>query len=200
MDPRTLLNFLSLAEKMKCNTRHSWTSSGRHESVAEHTYRLMVFAWLVKDEFPDYDMDRVMELCLFHDLGEAMTGDIPAFVKNAQDELTEEKALETIVEMLPKEQSGELEDIFLEVIEKKTKESKLVQALDKLEAVIQHNEAPIDTWLPLEYDLQFTYGQEQVKGIPYMERLRDMVNQDSRDKINSEKNSLSNKKSLEKDM
>ena len=79
MDSRTLLDFLSLAEKLKCNTRHSWTSTGRRESVAEHTFRLLVFAWLVKEEFLECDMDRVMELCLFHDIGEAVTGDIPAF-------------------------------------------------------------------------------------------------------------------------
>ena len=100
MEERKLLEFLSLAEKLKCNTRHSWTSSGRRESVAEHTYRLMVFAWLVKDEFPDYDMNRVMELCLFHDLGEAVTGDIPAFVKTEADEKTEEESLMEITGML----------------------------------------------------------------------------------------------------
>ena len=66
MDGRTLLDFLALAEKMKCHTRHSWTSSGRKESVAEHTYRMMVFAWLVKDEFPEYDMDRVMTVSYTH--------------------------------------------------------------------------------------------------------------------------------------
>ena len=37
MDARTLLDFLKLAERLKCNTRHSYTSSGRHESVAEHS-------------------------------------------------------------------------------------------------------------------------------------------------------------------
>ena len=57
MDEKTLLSFLHLAEKLKCNTRHSFTSSGRHESVAEHTYRLLVFAWLVRDEFPELEYD-----------------------------------------------------------------------------------------------------------------------------------------------
>ena len=86
MEEETLLQFLDLAEKLKCHTRHSWTSSGRQESVAEHVYRLLVFAWLVREEFPDYDMNRVMELALFHDMGEALTGDIPAFEKDKEDE------------------------------------------------------------------------------------------------------------------
>ena len=82
MDTRTLLDFMNLAEKLKCRLRHSWTSDGRQESVAEHTFRLCMFAWLVRDEIEGVDMDRVMQLCLFHDIGEAVTGDIPAFEKN----------------------------------------------------------------------------------------------------------------------
>ncbi len=45
--------------------------------------------------------------------------------------------------------------------ERKTTEAKLYKALDKMEVVIQHNEADISTWLPLEYDLQLTYGEKE---------------------------------------
>lgn len=85
MRPETLLDFMGVAEHLKCNMRHSRMTDHRRESVAEHTYRLCVFAWLVKEEFPDCDMDKVMKMCLFHDLGEALTGDIPAFVKTDDD-------------------------------------------------------------------------------------------------------------------
>ena len=115
MDHDTLLGFLGLAEKLKCRTRHSWTSSGRHESVAEHVYRLMVFAWLVRDEFPDVDMNRVMELALFHDMGEAITGDIPAFEKTGEDERAEEQALEQIADLLPGPRGEKLREIFREI-------------------------------------------------------------------------------------
>lgn len=186
MDSRTLLDFLSLAEKLKCNTRHSWTSTGRRESVAEHTFRLLVFAWLVKEEFLECDMDRVMELCLFHDIGEAVTGDIPAFEKTDSDEQREAMMLDVIADKLPEPCKKELKSIFKEIIEKQTDESKLLQALDKLETVIQHNEAPIETWLPLEYDLQLTYGQQQVEDIPYMCALKKVIDQDTRDKIERE--------------
>lgn len=179
MEEETLLQFLDLAEKLKCHTRHSWTSSGRQESVAEHVYRLLVFAWLVREEFPDYDMNRVMELALFHDMGEALTGDIPAFEKDKEDEKKEEQAQEKIARMLPEPYRERLADIFREVEKKETKESRLLAALDKLEALIQHNEADLSTWLPLEYDLQLTYGQEQTKSIPYMKKLRKRVYEDS---------------------
>ena len=183
MEEETLLQFLDLAEKLKCHTRHSWTSSGRQESVAEHVYRLLVFAWLVREEFPDYDMNRVMELALFHDMGEALTGDIPAFEKDKEDEKKEEQAQEKIAGMLPEPYRERLADIFREVEKKETKESRLLAALDKLEALIQHNEADLSTWLPLEYDLQLTYGQEQTKSIPYMKKLRKRVYEDSAKKM-----------------
>lgn len=183
MEEETLLQFLNLAEKLKCHTRHSWTSSGRQESVAEHVYRLLVFAWLVREEFPDYDMNRVMELALFHDMGEALTGDIPAFEKGREDEKIEEEAQQRIADMLPEPYRARLSSIFKEVEEKETKESRLLQAMDKLEALIQHNEADLSTWLPLEYELQLTYGQEQTKDIPYMKKLRQRVYEDSVEKM-----------------
>ena len=183
MDEEKVLQFLSLAEKLKCQTRHSWTTNGRQESVAEHVYRLMVFVWLLKDEFPDCDMNRVMELALFHDMGEARTGDIPAFEKGREDEKIEEEAQQRIADMLPEPYRARLSSIFKEVEEKETKESRLLQAMDKLEALIQHNEADLSTWLPLEYELQLTYGQEQTKDIPYMKKLRQRVYEDSVEKM-----------------
>ena len=60
------------------------------------------------------------------------------------------------------------------------------QALDKLEALISHNESDISTWLPLEYDLQFTYGQENMKFSNYMTELRAQVDDWSREKIEKE--------------
>ena len=79
MEPRELINFMAIAERLKCNTRHSWTSTYRHESVAEHSWRLTLLAYFVQDEFPEADMNKVIQMCILHDLGEAITGDIPAF-------------------------------------------------------------------------------------------------------------------------
>ena len=56
-----------------------------------------------------------------------------------------------------------------------TKEAQVYKALDKLEALITHNESPISTWLPLEYDLQLIYGQENMKFSPYFTELRKAV-------------------------
>jgi putative hydrolase of HD superfamily len=73
MDTKLLIQIISVLEKLKCNTRHSWTSTGRHESVAEHSWRLALLSYFVKDEFPGAEMDKVILMCLVHDIGEAFT-------------------------------------------------------------------------------------------------------------------------------
>ena len=186
MNSQTLLEFMSLCEKLKSNTRHSWTAEGMKESIAAHTFRVMIFSWLIKEEFPDIDMDRVLKLSLFHDLGEAITGDIPAFEKKDEDREIEKKALEKIVEMLPEPHRSELRDVFHEIEENQTKEAKLFQALDKMEAVIQHNEADIATWLPLEYELQLTYGETEAETFSYTKALREELRKRSKEKIEKE--------------
>ena len=183
MDLKKIIKFLSVAEKLKCEMRHSWTSTMRQESVAEHSWRLCIFSWILKSQLPEYDMDKVMKMCLFHDLGEAITGDIPSFFKNRRDEKKEENAINKILNMLDNDLKTELHELFYEIKEQKSKESKLFKALDKIEAVIQHNEAPIETWIPLEFDLNKTYGSEEVKGIKLLEELRELVRKDTIKKL-----------------
>ena len=187
MEYRTFLDFMDLAEKLKCRTRHSLTSSGRTESVAEHCWRMTLMAFLLKDEFPDIHIEKVMSMALIHDLGEAVTGDIPAFSKTEEDEKVEDKAVEHILEQLPDTQRCEMSALFDEMKALETDEAKLYKSLDKLEALIQHNEADLSTWLPLEYDLQMTYGTQECGFSSYMKGLRDTVREDSVRKIEAAK-------------
>ncbi|XCP83711.1 HD domain-containing protein [Roseburia hominis] len=186
MDYDSLMEFMKLAEQLKCNTRHSFTSSGRPESVAEHCWRLMLFAWLMKEEFPQLHMKRVLELCLFHDMGEAITGDVPCFEKGEKEQNIEQMAISRLPEKVPEPYRSQMADIFREIEENRTPEAQLLQALDKMEAVIQHNEADISTWLPLEYDLQLQYGQKQADAFAYTRGLRDRIYADSVEKIEKE--------------
>ena len=186
MDVEQLLTFLETMGKMKTTFRHCELLPGRGESVAEHSWRLVLMAYLMKDEFPDTDIAKVMLMCAVHDLGEAVTGDIPAFEKTKADEQVEEKAVAGLFDTLPEPYHTELTQLFAEMEERKTPEAKLYKALDKLEALIQHNEAKLSTWLPLEYDLQMTYGSKECSFCTYMEHLRETVREDSRVKIRKE--------------
>lgn len=186
MNPKELLQILAVAEKLKCNTRHCYTSSGRHESVAEHSWRIALMAMLVAPEFPEADMDKVIRMCLIHDLGEAFTGDIPTFDKTEEDSLREDNLFENWVRTLPARTKREFSALLAEMKAMETLEAKIYKALDKLEAVIQHNESDLSTWLPLEYDLQLRYGAENVKFSPYFRSLKAEVDAWTKRKIAEE--------------
>lgn len=188
MKQRELLEILSVAEKLKCNTRHCYTSNGRHESVAEHCWRVALMAMLIEHDFPDADMNKVIKMCLIHDLGEAFTGDIPTFYKTENDEKKEENVLIKWVESFPEPERQDWLELYDEMNRMESYEARIYKALDKMEAVIQHNESDISTWLPLEYDLQLTYGSENVAFSDYMTELKKEVNEDTIKKINASKN------------
>ena len=86
MNARRLIEILHLAERLKDTERHCYTSGNRRESVAEHSWRLTLMAYLVSDEFPGADLEKLLKMCLIHDLGEVFTGDIPSFDKTEKNE------------------------------------------------------------------------------------------------------------------
>ena len=183
MRPTDLLQVLHTAEKLKDTTRHCDTSGGRRESVAEHSWRLTLMAFFLRDEFPALDMDKVLRMCLVHDLGECFTGDIPSFLKTAADTEREDTLLERWVRGLPAPYCTELTALYGEMDALETQEARLYKALDKLEAVIQHDESDIASWLPLEYELQLTYGRDKVAFSPYLQGLKAEIDDWTRRKI-----------------
>ena len=184
MTARGLIDFLNVIEKLKCNTRHSWTSSGRQESVAEHSWRLAVMALLCAEEYPELDMNKVIKMCLIHDFGEAVTGDIPAFLKTADHEKEEEAAIASLLSHLQGDTREELGQLFAEMKELRTGEAKLYKALDNIEAVLSHNEADLSTWLPMEYQENLVYGEQNCAWSEWTARLREELRKDSVQKIN----------------
>ena len=184
MTPEKLISFLNIIEKLKCNTRHSWTSSGRQESVAEHSHRMCVMAMLLRPQLPEVDIDKVIQMCIIHDFGEAITGDIPAFYKTAAHVETEQTAVETLLNQLEQPLKGQLKDLFAEMDALQTPEAKVYKALDKLEVLVQHNEADISTWIPLEYEANLTYGEKEAQCHPYITELKEVIRRQSIDKIN----------------
>ena len=128
MEPEKLLEALHTAEKLKDTTRHCYTSKGRHESVAEHSWRIALMAFWLRDEFPRADMDKVIRMCLIHDLGECFTGDIPAFDKTAADEAAEEALLSRWVDSLPEPVCTEMRTLYAEMAALQTTEAKIYTA------------------------------------------------------------------------
>ncbi|CRZ34007.1 putative hydrolase of HD superfamily [Herbinix hemicellulosilytica] len=187
MKAREFLEILHIAERLKDTLRHCTTSKGRVESVAEHSWRTALMAFLLRNEFPELDMDKVVGMCLIHDLGECFTGDIPVFEKTENDREEEEASLNEWIKSLPDDISTQLSELFIEMNAQVTKEAKLYKALDKLEALIQHNEAPISSWSENEYELNKTYAFDIVKFSDWLMTLRKEILNDTMKKIETDK-------------
>lgn len=185
MDARALIDALTVAERLKDTMRHCYTKNGRRESVAEHCWMMTLAAFWMKDEFPEADMDRVLKMCLIHDLGEAFTGDVPAFEKTASNEQEEKRLLYGWVTSLPGDIAKEMLSLYDEMEKRETLEAKIYKAVDGLEAVIQHNISDISTWLPLEYGLNLTYADDKVAFSEYLRALREEIRKDTLAKIDA---------------
>ena len=183
MNVRDYLEILHVAQQLKDTPRHCTTAQGRTESVAEHSWRVSLMAMLLRDEFPDADTDKIIRMCLIHDLGECFTGDIPAFLKTDADRKTEDTLLRQWVDTLPAGLSAELSALYAEMETQETAEAKIYKALDKLEALIQHNESPLSTWSENEYTLNKTYAFETVAFSQWLTELRKAILEDTVEKI-----------------
>ena len=177
------MEILHVAERLKDTPRHCTTTKRRTESVAEHSWRISLMAFLLRHEFKDIDINKVVDMCLIHDLGECFTGDIPTFIKTDSDRSVEDGLLDQWVSSLPEEVSAELKSLYAEMEAQETKESKIYKALDKLEALIQHNESPLSTWSENEYELNKTYAFNTVEFSDWLTELRKEILQDTLDKI-----------------
>ena len=56
----------------------------------------------MKNELPEADINKVIQMCIIHDLGECLAGDVPTFLKTKEHEVSGENLLNDWVESLPK--------------------------------------------------------------------------------------------------
>jgi putative hydrolase of HD superfamily len=158
----SIVKVLKLAERLKFELRHSYTSNGRQESVAEHTWRMSLMAVLIEPLLTqEVDTARLLKMIIIHDLVEAEAKDVSALdilrnpeIKKQKIE-NERKAIENLRASLDTINGQEIYDLWYEFENKETYESNVANALDKLEAQLQHNDADISTWEEIEYDMSY---------------------------------------------
>ena len=177
------LRFIREAERLKDVLRSAHTSAGRTESTAEHSWRLALLAVLLTAERPELNAQRVVLLCLVHDLGEAYDGDIPAVAQSdpAAKEAMERAAVGRLTAMLPANAGAEIYALWEEYEACETPEARWVKALDKAETIIQHNQGknPPD----FDYAFNLNYGADRFAGDPMLESLRRMLDEQTRGHI-----------------
>jgi len=156
----SILKVLTLAEKLKFELRHSYTSNGRQESVAEHTWRMSLMAVLIEPLLTqEVDTARLLKMIIIHDLVEAEAKDISALdvlrdpTIKIQKAEREKQAIENLRKALKGTNGQEIYDLFYEFENKETYEAMVANALDKLEVQLQHNHADFSTWEEIEYDM-----------------------------------------------
>jgi len=186
-----VLAFIKRAEKLKTELRHSWLSdTSRQESVAEHSWMLSLIAMAVFDSIAiEIDQLKVLKMLVIHDLAEAIIGDIPSFeVSERKDNKYENelKAMKEIVVGLPAKTATEMLALWQEMEAKKTPEAMLAQCIDKVEVLIQHIIADIETWDDGDYGLGPYNKDELFDFHPYMRALKDQVNEEFWEKMEAE--------------
>jgi putative hydrolase of HD superfamily len=156
-DLSSILDFLRAAESLKTATRSGWTTAGDRESVAEHTWRLCLMAMVLHPEFPDIDFAKLVKICIVHDLGEAIGGDIPApeqAKRGASKSGDERRDLITLLAPLPLAQQAEILALWDEYETAASPEARLAKGLDKLETILQHTQGKN----PPDFDYRFNLG------------------------------------------
>lgn len=185
-----VLDFLRAAEQLKIRTRSAYTSEGKPESVAEHSWRLCLMALALRDEFPDVNFERLLAICVVHDLGEAIRGDVPAPVQaerlardpTAHKSASEREDLLAVLSPLSPSVRARITALWDEYEAASTREARTAKALDKLETILQHTQGAN----PPDFDYRFNlgYGRAFTSGDAVIVRLREMLDEQTSARMN----------------
>jgi len=132
-----------------------------------------------ESHFPDIDFARLVKICLIHDIGEAIGGDIPAPMqvgmpdKNQQ----ERRDLLQLLEPLPPAVQHSITELSDEYEAAETPEARLAKGFDKLETILQH----IQGKNPGDFDYRFNlqYGREYTSDDPLIAAIRDILDEET---------------------
>ena len=180
-----ILEFLRATEQLKVVTRSAYTSQGNPESVAEHSWRLCLMAIVLRDEFPDVDLGKLLAMCVIHDLGEAIGGDVPApeqarrraLDPGATKAAQERENLLTLLAPLPASQRLTITALWDEYEAATSPEARAAKALDKLETILQHTQG--DNPPDFDYRFNLGYGRAFTDGHPAIVRLRAVLDRET---------------------
>ena len=180
-----ILEFLRATERLKVTHRSAYTSTGQLESVAEHSWRVCLMALVLHEEFPGVDLAKLLAMCVVHDLGEAIGGDVPAPEQvrrlaadpTAAKSPQEREDLLTLLAPLPPSVRSSITALWDEYEGASSPEARVAKALDKLETILQHTQG--DNPADFDYRFNLGYGRSFTAGHPLIVRLREALDRET---------------------
>ncbi len=178
-----ILTFLQEAEKLKDTLRSGTTRQNRRESTAEHCWRLCLMLMAFEKDLGRINFLKLMKLAVVHDLGEAISGDIPAPLQTADDDREERERRDfvSLCASLPEDLSRDMQALWDEYAAAETPEAQLAKAFDKLETMLQHHLMPGADAAFHAFNL--SYGVERTEKFPLTRQIREVVDDTTRQLI-----------------
>jgi putative hydrolase of HD superfamily len=131
------------------------------------------------------DMARLLKMCLIHDLGEAIGGDVPAPAQSAESPKSRQERADLLelTQELPTPLQQEIVSLWDEYEAAGSREAKVAKGLDKLETILQHTQGrnPPD----FDYAYNLGYGKKYTAADPVLAALRAMLDQETADRAKS---------------
>lgn len=174
-----VLEFLRGAEQLKNTLRTARTSNGRHESTAEHTWRLCLMVMMFSEQYPHIDSLKLIKMCIIHDLGEAIGGDIAAIdqVEGSNKGEQERQDLITLIAPLPDNLQQDILVLWDEYENVSSEEAKLAKALDKIETLLQHTQGQNPD--NFDYGFNLSYGRKYTDNDELTASVRAIIDKDT---------------------
>jgi putative hydrolases of HD superfamily len=104
------------------------------ESVAEHCFSTTLIAYVISQLEPDINVEKLLSMCLVHDLAEARIGDLN-YVQKMYVTVDENKAVSHMTRDLPF--GDHLAKLINEYNQKKSKEAQLAHDADQLALILE---------------------------------------------------------------
>ena len=133
-----IANFLFEVGMLKRTPRTGLQFLGTgNESVAEHAFRVALIGYVLGQLEKDVDENRLIKMCLLHDLHEARTGDLN-YMNKKYVAVNEDKAVRDLTETLPF--GGEIEQVMEEFNRGESREALLANDADQLDLILMLKE------------------------------------------------------------
>ena len=155
---------LEIDKKKNIFRQTSLSGHGRKENDAEHAWHMAIMAYLLREYSNEpVDIQKVMLMCLIHDIVEIDAGDTYAYDPERLEtqKEREQAAKERIFSILPDDQKEELTALFDEFENNETAESRFAHSLDNLQPLLLNNSNGGTDWMEHGVTAEQVYGRQR---------------------------------------